>query len=383
MGEAAGHDPMQRALALADHAWGRTSPNPAVGALLVRDGAIVGEGWTRPPGQAHAEIVALRQAGERARGATLYVTLEPCSHFGRTPPCSQAAIAAGVAEVHLATLDPNPLVAGRGRDELEAAGIRVVVGEHEAEARERIAAFSKYITTKRPWVLAKFASSLDGKIATASGASQWITGEAARHYAHQWRDTLDAIMVGVGTVLADDPRLTARAAGPPGRDLGRVPRDPVRIVVDSRGRTPTDANVLGPGGRTIIATTAQAPAERAASWQAAEAEVLVLPERDGLVDLTALLPALGEREVTSILVEGGGALLGGLFDADLVDEVLAFIAPAIIGGVAAPSPVGGQGAATMAAVRRLVEVRTEVIGPDVMVRGRLAPRRRDADSYEL
>ncbi|MBI2861511.1 MAG: bifunctional diaminohydroxyphosphoribosylaminopyrimidine deaminase/5-amino-6-(5-phosphoribosylamino)uracil reductase RibD, partial [Chloroflexi bacterium] len=310
---------MERALALARQALKHASPNPAVGAVLVKNGRIVGEGLTQPPGQDHAEKVALRQAGEAARGAALFVTLEPCNHFGRTPPCTTALIAAGIDEVHAATIDPNPLVAGRGLAELERAGIRVYIGQHEQEARRLNEAFFKYITTGLPFLIAKYAMTLDGKIATVTRDSRWVTGDAARERVHQLRAQCDAIVVGVGTVIADDPQLTARPNGK------MAERQPLRVIVDSRGSIPPSAAVLNPElpGRTLIATTEQMPAERRSALESRRAEVLFLPEREGKVDLVALLRELSRREIISALLEGGGTLIASAFRAGLVDKVLA------------------------------------------------------------
>ncbi|MDO8672096.1 MAG: bifunctional diaminohydroxyphosphoribosylaminopyrimidine deaminase/5-amino-6-(5-phosphoribosylamino)uracil reductase RibD [Dehalococcoidia bacterium] len=357
-------DYMQRALELARSALGRTSPNPAVGAVIVKVGRVIGEGCTQPAGSAHAEVVALRQAGEDARGATMFVSLEPCSHFGRTPPCSRAIIEAGLAEVHVACLDPNPLVAGRGLAELEAAGIRVCLGERKREATELNEAFNKYITTGQPFVIAKFAMSLDGKIATRSGDSKWITSERARGYVHELRNKVDAVMVGINTVLADNSRLTARPDGEEDPD-----RQPVRIIVDSRGRIPPSSQVFGAPGKTIVAMTGQIDSASAVRIEEAGGEMLVLPSVDGRVDLASLVKTLGERDITSVLVEGGGALLGALFDAGLVDKVLAFIAPTVIGGRNAPTPVGGLGAGSMAEALRLTRVTVKNFAEDIMISG--------------
>ena len=354
---------MRRALDLAQRALGTTSPNPAVGAVLVHDGHMVGEGFTQPAGQAHAEVVALRQAGDQARGATLYTTMEPCCHYGRTAPCTQAIIEAGVSEVHFSLTDPNPLVAGKGKRDLEEAGIRVVVGEG-AEASQRVKeAYFKFITTGLPFVTAKFAASLDGKIATRSGDTRWITGEAARRRAHLLRATADAVMVGIGTVLADDPQLTARDEE--GRPL---PRQPLRTIVDSSGRTPTAAQLFQEPGQVLLAG-AHVSQERANALKHRGTELVQLPAEDGSVDLKALLALLGQREVTSVLVEGGGTLLGSLFDQVLVNKVVAFIAPVIIGGASATSAVGGHGSATLAEALRLRDVQTEHLGEDLMVVG--------------
>lgn len=365
---------MERALELARSVKGRTSPNPAVGAVLVRDGVIVGEGATRPYGQAHAEPVALAAAGERAQGATLYVTLEPCSHFGRTPPCAGAIADAGVAAVHLATLDPNPEVAGRGRAWLEGAGVRTVVGEGAAPARVLNEDFARWITTGRPLVSAKFASSLDGRIATRTGDSRWITGPAARAEVHRRRDQEDAILVGVGTVIADDPLLTTRLEDGGGHRAagGREARHPWRMVVDSTGRTPPTARLLRPElpGRTTIFTTQRAPGEWRAAVQQGGAEVCVLPsDGQGRVDLPAVVEEAGRRKVTSLLVEGGATIHGAFFDGDLVDQVLAFIAPLIIGGTAAPGAVGGTGARLLTGAHYLSDVEVRRFGADTLLSG--------------
>ncbi|MDP2663662.1 MAG: bifunctional diaminohydroxyphosphoribosylaminopyrimidine deaminase/5-amino-6-(5-phosphoribosylamino)uracil reductase RibD [Dehalococcoidia bacterium] len=359
-------DYMGLALVLARKAFGRTSPNPAVGAVLVRDGAVVGQGYTQPPGSWHAEVMALGQAGEMARGATLYVTLEPCCHFGRTPPCTRSIIDAGVQEVRMALLDPNPRVDGRGKATLEEAGIEVRVGERQDEAAGLNEAFIKHVTTGLPLVIVKFASSLDGKIATRSGDSKWITGEAARGRVHEVRDTVDAVMVGVRTLLADNPQLTARLEA---RPEGRPERQPLRVIVDSQGRTPPEALVLQCPGCTIIATTAAIEPDRAKALKEAGAELLYLPERNGMVDLAALLKVMGKREVTSVLVEGGGALIASLLEGNLVDKVMAFIAPVLIGGRDAPTAMEGQGIATMAHAIRLRRSRVEVLGEDVLITG--------------
>ena len=356
---------MALALEQARRARGTTSPNPAVGAVVVRDGVVVGRGHSRPPGGPHAEVVALREAGSRARGATVYVTLEPCSFWGRTPPCTDALVDAGVAEVHCAIIDPDPRVRGAGVAELEAAGIRVVLGEGADEACRQLDDFITHRTLRRPLVVVKFAASLDGRIAAVSGDARWVSGPVARAWVHQERAALDAIMVGSGTALADDPLLTARPEdGPP-------QRQPLRIVVDSRGRLPPSAKLLGQEARTLVATTAASPQswrEAVAAWGA---EALVLPAGpDGRVDLAELLNELGRRNVMSVLVEGGATLLGSLFDAGLVDKVHAIIAPLIIGGPA-PAAVVGEGAQRMADARRLMDVAVERLGDDVLVTGYL------------
>ncbi len=343
---------MRRAVSLAGRALGSVSPNPAVGAVVVNDGVVVGEGWTQPPGQAHAEVVAVRQAGEKSAGAVLYTTLEPCNHHGRTPPCTDAIIDAGIAEVHAAVIDPNPQVTGGGLARLNDAGIKTVVGEDDQEARKVIEAYLKFVATGLPFVTAKFAMSLDGKIATRTGDSKWISGEDARRYDHGLRATSDAIMAGVDTVIIDDPQLTARDENGNPND-----RQPLRVVVDSRGRTPLKARLLSEPGRTLVAVAGPDPADYARLATArAEVESVGVDE-NGRVDLTELLRRLGrDRDVTSLLAEGGGTLLGSLFDLDLVDKVVAFITPTIIGGRTAPSPVAGVGVERIANAIRLKRV---------------------------
>lgn len=350
---------MLRALELADAVLGSTSPNPSVGCVIVRDGRIVGEGATQPVGGAHAEAMALRQAGDAARGAAAYVTLEPHAHQGRTPPCTDALIEAGIAAVHVAMVDPNPKVSGVGIEALRAAGIEVSMGDGAAESAKLLEAYAKHCATGLPFVIAKFAATLDGKIAASSGDSRWVAGEEARAWAHGFRTRIDAIMCGVNNVLLDDPQLTARPGGV------MAERQPLRIVADSRGRTPLDANVLGPGGKTLIATTDASPAAWRAAITAAGAEICVLPtDANGHVDMAALMRALGDRGVLSLLVEGGGVLHGSFFDAGLVDKVHAIIAPKIVGGSAYPA-VAGTGVARMTDAVSLRDVEVVRLGADV------------------
>ncbi|MEX0799989.1 MAG: bifunctional diaminohydroxyphosphoribosylaminopyrimidine deaminase/5-amino-6-(5-phosphoribosylamino)uracil reductase RibD [Dehalococcoidia bacterium] len=357
-------DPMQRALELAREALGTTSPNPAVGAVVVKDGETVGEGATQPPPGDHAEVVALKQAGERARGATLFVTLEPCCHDGRTPPCTGAIIAAGVAEVRYAIDDPNPEVAGKGRLALEAAGIAVASGQGADEARRINEAFLKHRTTGLPFVIAKFAASLDGRIAAASGDSRWVSGPETREWAHGLRTKVDAILVGSSTVVIDDPQLTARLGGVD------AARQPLRVVVDSRGRTPPMARVLGGPAGALVATLETSPDPWRASIRAAGADVVPFAAGPGgSVDLEALLRELAAREVLSVLVEGGGVILGAFFDAGLVDKLHAVLAPMIIGAGDAPAAVAGRGAYRMADALRLRDITVERLGEDVLVTG--------------
>jgi diaminohydroxyphosphoribosylaminopyrimidine deaminase/5-amino-6-(5-phosphoribosylamino)uracil reductase len=295
----------------------------------------------------------------------MYVTLEPCCHYGRTPPCTQAIIAAGIREVHLAVLDANPLVVGRGKEELESAGIKVYVGECDAEAEQLNEAYIKFITKGIPFVTAKFAISLDGKIATKSGDSKWISGESARSCVHRLRYTNDAIMAGVNTILIDDPLLTTRFGG----RGGRARKQPLRVIVDSNGRTPLTARLFNEPGRTVLALGKSAKSEEKAVFGQAGAELLECPSPEGRVDLKGLLELLGKRGITSVLVEGGGILLGSLFDGGLVDKVIAFIAPVIIGGEGAKTAVGGKGVDKVVDSLKLEKVSVEPCDEDLMVSG--------------
>ena len=314
------HAFMAQALRLARRGLNSTTPNPRVGCLIVHDDQIVGEGWHERAGEAHAEIHALRAAGPLARGATAYVTLEPCSHFGRTPPCADALIAAGIGRVVAAMSDPNPLVAGTGLARLSAAGIACASGLLEEEARELNIGYVSRMTRGRPWVRLKVAASLDGKTALENGQSQWITGAAARADGQRWRARACAILTGIGTVRDDDPQLNVRLAG--------ASRQPLRVVVDSRLETPPAARVVGPG--TLICAAAS-DAARADALRAAGAEVLLLPNAAGKVDLAALLLALGQRGINEVHVEAGWKLNGSLLREGWVDELLIYQAPILLG----------------------------------------------------
>ncbi len=355
---------MQMALDLARQALGRTSPNPMVGAVLVKDGRVIGQGYHTRPGTPHAEIHALREAGERAAGATLYVTLEPCCHQGRTGPCTEAILAAGVKRVVAAMTDPNPLVSGRGLERLRRAGVEVTVGVMEEDAQRLNEVFIKYITTRRPFVVLKTAMSLDGKIATRSGESQWITGPQARLAVHRLRDRYDAVLVGINTVLKDNPSLTTRIPQEDGRD-------PVRVIVDSLARTPPEARVITQqsSAPTIIAVTEKAPAQNLRRLERAGAQIVVVPGNGPRVDLAGLMAELGRREITSVLVEGGGEIHASFLEARLVDKVIWFIAPRIIGGRQAPGPVGGEGPARLVDAIRLKDVSLSRYGEDLCVEG--------------
>jgi len=354
---------MRRALALAARGLGRTSPNPAVGAVVVRRDVVVGEGHHERAGAPHAERVALGNAGQAARGADLYVTLEPCCHYGRTPPCTDAIIKAGIRRVIFASSDPDPRADGKGAQQLRAAGVEVVEGVLRGEADRLNEAYLKHKRTGRPFVTLKLAMSLDGKIATRAGDSRWVTGEAARRRVHEMRNTSDAVMVGVGTVLADDPRLTTRGI--------QGGRDAVRIVCDSRARTPPGAQIISQQSEApcLVAVTEGADQERLERLSAAGAEVLVLPGTKGRVNLDALSLALGDRDIMSVLLEGGGALAWSALDAGILDKVALFYAPMIIGGEEAIASVGGEGVERISDAFRLQDVTFDRLGGDLLVEG--------------
>ena len=353
---------MQSALELAADGAGWVSPNPLVGCVIAKDGEVVGRGYHQRFGGPHAEVYALREAGSRAREAVLYVTLEPCCHTGKTPPCVDAILQAQVERVVVAMRDPNPRVDGGGLSRLASAGIDVTVGVCEAEARRLNEAFVKYITTRRPFVTSKSAITLDGKIATRSGASRWITGEAARAAGHRLRHTNDAILVGIGTVLQDDPQLTARL---PGQRCA----NPLRIVVDSTLRLAPMAQVanVAQDRRTLIATTDQATDAKVRALQERGVEVLRLPAcGNGRVNLDALCTVLGERGVASVLVEGGAVLTAALLERRLIDRMVFFVAPKLIGGDGI-SVFGPCGVDTMEQSLLLRDLTSRQVGGDIML----------------
>jgi diaminohydroxyphosphoribosylaminopyrimidine deaminase / 5-amino-6-(5-phosphoribosylamino)uracil reductase len=351
---------MARAVALAEGGRGATSPNPMVGAVLVRDGRVVGEGFHQAAGRAHAEAVALAAAGTEAAGATCYVSLEPCAHQGRTPPCAEALVAAGVARVVAAMADPDPRVDGTGLARLRAAGVRVEVGVGAELAAEQNAAYLTHRRLGRPRVTLKAAASLDGRVAAPDGTSQWITGPAARADGHRLRAEADAVAVGAGTALADDPRLTVRLPGHAGRQ-------PLRVLVDAAGRVGADGHLFDGEAETLVATTAAAPAAAVDAWKAAGAEVLLCAQdADGHgVDLGDLATALGARGVLELLVEGGPRLQASLWAAGLVDRLVWYLAPLAIGGDAAPGLLAGAGAATLTDARRLRLASVDRLGDDL------------------
>lgn len=354
---------MRRALELARRAEGRTAPNPAVGAVIVQDGVIVGEGFHPAAGEGHAEIFALRQAGAAAQGATLYVTLEPCCHSGRTGPCTTAVITAGIVRVVAGCRDPNPKVAGGGFEQLQAAGIEVESGLLGVECRRLIASFAKHIRTGLPYVTLKAGITIDGAVATASGESQWITGAESRLAVHHLRDTHDAIMVGIGTILADNPRLTTRLPQGGGKN-------PLRIVVDSTLRTPSTAALLAEVGQILILTTVAASASDAERLRGENVEILCVAGNAGAVDLPEAMRQLGARGIQSILLEGGGRLHHGALHAGIVDRLCVFIAPLLLGGSGIPL-FSGQGVSNLKDAFRLQQLHVERYGDDLLLDGEL------------
>jgi len=368
---------MQRALELAIRGSGCTSPNPLVGCVVVRDDVIIGEGWHEVYGKAHAEVNALQVAQQSSpgctQGATLYVTLEPCNHHGLTPPCTQAIVDAGIGHVVYALADPNPRAAG-GAKYLAGHGIKVSTGILEADARYQNRFFLKYVASKRPYVIAKSATSLDGRVATRTGHSQWITGPEARQRGHELRQAVDAILVGADTVICDDPSLTVRL---PADILDKEAiRHPRPVILDSTGRIPLTAKLLDGTlpTRTIIVGTDQVRGDHRKVLESRGFEVLIVRGNANGIgsDPAAILDALGQRGIHSLLLEGGAAVLGSFRDANLIDELWAFIAPIIIGGEESRSTFAGLGSATLNEATQLFDVRTERLGRDLLIRSRVA-----------
>ena len=354
---------MREAIELARQGIEGVSPNPLVGAVVVRRGRVVGRGFHRRYGGPHAEVEAIRDAGEAARGATLYVTLEPCAHHGKTPPCSDAIIAAGIKRAIYASADPNPMTHGKGPKALRAAGVEVAAGLLRREAERLNRPFFHWIRTGRPWVLLKWAMSLDGRIATPGGESKWITGKDARSAGHRLRRRVDAIIAGTETLLHDDPLLTPR----PARG-----RRPLRVILDRAGRLPLELRLLAPDDRSgprLYVASPRVPPERLDAMSARGLETLVLPEKPDGLDLDYLLQELGERGVSQVLVEGGGELAGSLFARRQVDEIAAFLAPRLIGGREAPGPIGGPGSASLEEALSLDDLHVEAFGADILIQG--------------
>ncbi|MDW8079355.1 MAG: bifunctional diaminohydroxyphosphoribosylaminopyrimidine deaminase/5-amino-6-(5-phosphoribosylamino)uracil reductase RibD [Thermoguttaceae bacterium] len=355
---------MQRALELAARGRGWVEPNPMVGCVIARGAEVIAEGWHRRFGGPHAEVEAIRMAGPRAKGATLYVTLEPCCHFGKTPPCTCAILEAGISRVVASVVDPFPAVAGKGLEELRAAGVEVLCGVLEHEARSLLAPYLKLVGAGRPWVILKWAMTLDGKIATRTGKSRWISSPRSREVVHRLRGLVDAIIVGIGTVLADDPLLLPQVPGP---------RRPARVILDSRARLPAESQLVRTCQQApvIVAVGPQASPDRTAMLQAAGCEVLRFPQEDYQTRLLALLDELGRRKMTYVLVEGGAQVFASFFECGEVDEIHAFIAPKVFGGQSALGPVSGLGVAVPDEAWHLENPATEVLDGDIYVHGRV------------
>ena len=354
---------MKRALRLAEKGRGRTSPNPMVGAILVKKDDVVGQGYHAKAGEAHAEIIALLRAGEEAKGATLYINLEPCTHYGKTPPCAPQVIKAGVKRLVIGMEDPNPLVGGKGIKALKKAGLDVRVGILERECRRLNEAFCKYILEKEPFVTLKVAATLDGKIATRGGDSKWISGEDSRRFVHKLRDQVDGVLVGIGTVLTDDPLLTTGIKGG---------RDPYRIVLDSRLKIPEEARVIGDfPARVVIAATELAPEDKIDRLAKRGVRIMTLPSKEGRVDVKSCLFKLGEIGITSLLVEGGSRVNGSFLDEGLIDKLLLFLSPKVIGDFQAPGIFGGKGVFRLQEAIPLKEMKAKRIGEDVLLEGYL------------
>lgn len=355
---------MRRALELARRAEGRTSPNPLVGAVVVKDGKTIAEGYHSRAGGPHAEIVALRKAGSKARNADLYVSLEPCCHYGKTPPCTDAIIDSGVRRVVIGMRDPNALVGGKGIRLLRKSGIEVVTGVLREECEQLNVVFAKFIRTGRPYVTLKSALSLDGRIATRTGDSKWISGPESREWVHAMRSKVDAVLVGAGTVLADNPQLTAR----PKKGKGR---HPARVILDGSGRIPYSAQVFknGTSQRIIYATGSCLKPSREKRLTKLGVEVLSLKEKNGLLDIRQLLKKLGERELTSVLIEGGAEINAEALRAGVVDKIVFFIAPMIIGGRSAKGVVGGDGIDKIRRACKIKKLTVTRMGNDLMLEG--------------
>lgn len=355
---------MRLAMQLAGNAIGRTSPNPLVGAVIVKDNRVVGCGWHRKAGTPHAEVHALNQAGELAQGADVYVTLEPCAHYGKTPPCAKALVEAKVKNVYGGLLDVNPKVAGKGFKILEDAGIHVEYGFLQDELRKQNEVFFKWIEHKKPFIVLKAAMTLDGKIATATGQSKWITNETSRAYGYKLRDIYDGIMVGINTVIEDNPMLTARVDGG---------KNPIRIVVDSNLKIDINANVVqDKSAKTIVATTDKADKDKILKLQAQNVDVIVVDkDENDKVDIEKLLNILGQQNICSILVEGGATLSGSFVAKKLVDKVYFFIAPKIVGGKEAKTPVAGTGILNLQEALALKDIQIEKLEEDILIIGRV------------
>ena len=359
---------MKMALDLAKKGEGFTSPNPMVGAVIVKDGKIVGKGYHQAAGKAHAEVNAVDDAGALAKGATLYVTLEPCNHIGRTPPCTEKIISAGIRRVVAAMTDPNPEVTGGGLDYLKSRGISITSGVCEPQAKRLNEAFIKYVRTKRPFTIVKCAATLDGRIATKTGDSRWVSGEESRRFVHRLRHAVDAIMVGIGTVEKDDPSLTARIAIPPKRFK---PKDPTRIVLDTRLRIPEKAKLLRLHSHsdTILITGPSVSEDKKSRLKKNDVAIIESPVKNGMVDLDRLMDRLGSMNVTSLLIEGGGRVIASALSAGIVDKIYFFYAPKILGGDDGIPICKGPGAEKMNQCIPVKNIKVHRFGNDVMIEG--------------
>jgi diaminohydroxyphosphoribosylaminopyrimidine deaminase/5-amino-6-(5-phosphoribosylamino)uracil reductase len=363
--DAAAEAYMRRALSLAGKAGGRTGPNPMVGAVVVKSGRVVGEGYHHKAGGPHAEVLALRQAGVRARGGTLYVTLEPCVHtLKRTPPCSEAILTAGIKTVVAAMRDPNPLVSGKGLARLRRAGLHIIEKVLEQQAQGLNRAYLKWVTTGRPYVILKAAMTLDGKIAAVSGESKWISGEKARALAHRWRSETDAVVAGIGTVLKDDPQLTARI---------RNGRHPHRVILDRRLRIPVNARALDPhpAVRRIVAAAPTADKQKRRSLEANGVEVWILPAHEGGLDLGSLLDRMGREEILSVMVEGGAEVNASFLHGGFVDELRLFISPKLLGGQESKGLIAGPAPKTLSEAMLVEDLWVRRVGEDILIQGRI------------
>jgi len=354
---------MKRVLRLAEKGRGKTSPNPMVGAILVKEGEVAGEGYHAKAGEAHAEIIALQQAREEGKGAVLYLNLEPCMHYGKTPPCTPQVIESGVKRVVIGMEDPNPLVKGKGIEMLKKAGLDVEVGILEKECQRLNEAFCKYILEKEPFVILKVAATLDGKLATRNGDSKWISGEASRRFVHKLRDQVDGVLVGIGTILKDDPQLTARIKGG---------RNPCRIVLDSRLKIPEEAKVIGTSpSKAIIATTEFAPKDKIEKLEKRGVQILILDSQEGKINLKSCLSKLGEIGMMSLLVEGGSQINGSFLDEGLIDKLLLFLSPKVIGDHQALGIFGGRGVSSLDEAVALKGMKIRRVGEDILLEGYL------------
>ena len=352
---------MRRALRLAGKGWGKVSPNPMVGAVLVKGRMVVAEGYHRMTGEKHAEVEVLERAGQKARGSTMYVNLEPCTHYGKTPPCTGRIIKAGIKRVVIAMRDPNPLVSGKGIAELKRAGIEVEAGLLKKEAKKLNEVYVKFIITGMPFVIVKIAMTLDGKIAAESGDSKWITGEKARKFVHRIRSGVDGILVGINTVIRDDPELRVR--------YGKHDSNPLKVIVDSRCRISLNARVLDNPSNVIIA--ASRLCRRSKKLKESGVRVLTIKRKDGRVDLLKLVRKLGQMNITSLLIEGGGEVIASAISSGIVDKMLFFIAPSIIGGRCAPTPVEGKGIEKISEAIKVRRMKVRRFGEDILIEGYL------------